>query len=256
MIGNTEIYSIPIGDCVGLSDTAVHILYSPLSDEIALATEDDVLSIRRHIEEGVPLDDDLKELMQELTPRHIPLSAPVPDVASFTKLSLLPNYTCNFACSYCYSSAGRSSQEIEWDKVRSALDYFIDENRIPVSPLSLFISGGGEPLVSWSTVTGKAIEYARLRALQKGFPLHISLITNGSLLTEEIASVLQANQCTVCVSFEVLEDLQNRQRRYYDEVHLHVEMLGRKGIRTERRKYWSGYQPVSGVLIVPIEFNT
>lgn len=232
MIGTTEIYDIPIGDYVGLPETAIYIVYSPLSDELILASEEDVLSIKRYLEEDAPVNDELKELIDEFLYKDIPTVAPVPDVTLFTKLSLLPNYTCNFACSYCYSSLGRSSQEIEWDKVKSTLDYFIDEHRIPLSPLSLFISGGGEPLVSWKTITRRTIEYAHSRAEQKGFPLHTSIITNGSLLTEEIASVLQKNHCSVCVSFEVLEDLQNIQRHYYDKVHKNIEMLGKIGLTT------------------------
>ena len=120
---------------------------------------------------------------------------------------------------------------MSWEKMRSALDFFIDENRIAPQPLSIFISGGGEPLLSWDTVS-KAITYARTRSEEKGFPLQISIITNGSLLTEEIAEFAAASNCSVCVSFEVLPQLQESQRKYFQAVSKNIEMLGRKKVRT------------------------
>ena len=120
---------------------------------------------------------------------------------------------------------------MSWEKMRSALDFFIDENRIAPQPLSIFISGGGEPLLSWDTVS-KAITYARTRSEEKGFSLQISIITNGSLLTEEIAEFAAVNNCSVCVSFEVLPQLQESQRKYFQAVSKNIEMLGRKKVRT------------------------
>lgn len=229
-IGTTEIFDIPIGDCVGLPVEDVSILYSPLQDEIIVASAEDVRCIKSYLEQDCPIDEETKDLIDNMTVSTVPKSCSVPNILSFTKLSLLPNYICNFACSYCYSSTGRSNQEIDWAKVQSVLDYFIDDKRISLQPLSLFISGGGEPLASWGRITQRSVEYARLRAEEKGFSLSISIITNGSLLTKNIASVLADYDCSVCVSFEVLDELQNKQRGGYDKVHKNIQLLGQMGI--------------------------
>ena len=230
----TEIFAVPVGIGVGHDDNeSVWIIHSPVKDEIALVAHDDFLRFLQYFEDGVsPEDDQLEDLISEMVCKEMtPQSVTIPDIRKTSKLSILPNHICNFSCSYCYSAAGRSTTRMSWEKMRSALDFFIDENRIAPQPLSIFISGGGEPLLSWDTVS-KAITYARTRSEEKGFSLQISIITNGSLLTEEIAEFAAASNCSVCVSFEVLPQLQESQRKYFQAVSKNIEMLGRKKVRT------------------------
>lgn len=231
---NTEIFAIPAGFDVEMNDNhAVNIVYAPLTDAIALASFSDIEQLLRFYNDGTaPDNDDLTGLISDMEcAETAPAMAAVPDIGKVTRLSLLPNLTCNFACSYCYSAAGRSSAEISWNKVQAVLDYFIDDARIPPQHLSIFISGGGEPLLSWNRVRD-AILYARQRAAAKGFTLQISIVTNGSLLTEETARFATDNDCSICVSFEVLPELQNRQRKNFDLVSKNIAMLGRFGVRT------------------------
>ena len=230
----TEIFAVPVGTDVGHDDNeSVWIIHSPVKDEIALVAHDDFLRFLQYFEDGVsPEDDQLEDLISEMVCKEMtPQSVTIPDIRKTSKLSILPNHICNFSCSYCYSAAGRSTTRMSWEKMQSALDFFIDENRIAPQPLSIFISGGGEPLLSWDTVS-KAITYARTRSEEKGFSLQISIITNGSLLTEEIAEFAAVNNCSVCVSFEVLPQLQESQRKYFQAVSKNIEMLGRKKVRT------------------------
>ena len=123
------------------------------------------------------------------------------------------------------------NKAIDQRKVKVMLDYFIDENRIKPQHLSLFISGGGEPLISWDSVS-ETIEYAKKRASDKGFTIHISIITNGSLLTENIVKLLKKYDCSVCVSFEILNELQDIQRKHFDKVDENIRLLGASGVRT------------------------
>lgn len=230
----TEIFAIPIGCDVKLADNnAVFVLYSPLRDETALVSADDVEQVRIFYDNGIkPCREELINLISDIDSVEItPSMVKIPDIRESTKLSLLPNLTCNFVCSYCYSATGRSATVITWDRVQAMLDYFINETRIPPQHLSIFISGGGEPLLSWDIVHD-AILYARSRALSKGFTLHISIVTNGSLLTETIARFAIEHNCSICVSFEVLPQLQNQQRKHFDIVSKNIEMLGRLGVRT------------------------
>ncbi len=89
-------------------------------------------------------------------------------------LMVVWNFTqaCNFKCKHCYQDAGRRiSDELTLEQKLRVVDE-LAENDVPMLAFS-----GGEPLVSrdfWPTL---------LAAATKGF--HISVATNGSLLTPE-----------------------------------------------------------------------
>lgn len=232
-LNTSEIFLEPVGDELGLSDdNQVYIMYSPLTEGLALVSGEDAARILAYAgASGEAEDSELGELIAEMTPARMPSVEDLTPLEKATKLSVLPNLTCNFSCSYCYSAKGRSKTVIEWDKVKAVLDYFIDDKRIEPQPLSIFISGGGEPLLSWNIVE-RLLEYAGTRAKEKGFPLYMSVVTNGSLLTEDIAESLKHHGCSVCISFEVLQDLQDAQRNHYHQVKSNLLMLGGKGVRT------------------------
>ena len=232
-LNNTEIFLVPAGYELGLKDSRdVYILYSPLTDGLALVSKSDAERIGGYIDDPASSEDsEITELIGEMTPERMPSVSDLTPLEKFTKLSIIPNLTCNFACSYCYSAKGRSKVTLDWDKAKAVLDHFIDEKRLAPQPLSIFVSGGGEPLLSWNLLK-RILEYARGRALEKGFPLYMSVVTNGSLLTEDIAASLKELDCSICISYEVLEDLQNDQRKHYSEVRANIEMLRRTGVRT------------------------
>ena len=226
-----EIFNISVGDDLGLHHfDDVSILYAPLCDQIALVDRKDEDAIRRYLEKGDSIQPELKDWMDEMKASVIPQTIDAPDISQTTKMSLLPNLTCNFTCSYCYSAQGRSSTVISWEKAKVVLDYFINPNRIRPQHLSLFISGGGEPLISWD-VTRKCIQYAVTRCREFGFTIHISVVTNGSMLNEQIVEFLHEYNCSVCISFEVLPHLQELQRRNYDLVNRNILLLHKFGVR-------------------------
>ncbi len=232
-LNESEIFLEPAGNGLGLTDNEqIQILYSPLTEGIALVQKDDAVRIAAYCQNPAETDDkEIADLIGEMTPDRIPSPHSSGTLHDITKLSILPNLTCNFTCSYCYSAKGRSRTVIEWKKVKAVLDFFIDEKRIQPQPLSIFISGGGEPLMSWDIVY-KTLQYARLRATEKGFPLYMSIVTNGSLLTEAIAAEIKKYGCSVCISYEILPELQDAQRKHYERVKENILMLGRMGVRT------------------------
>lgn len=232
-VAHTEIFLLPAGQLIGADSDDFFILYAPLSQDICFMEKKDAQAIKNHLEHSkISTEKELMEFANNLAnTSHTPTAIP-PMACQSTRMSLLPNYMCNFSCSYCYSAKGRSKQAVNWEKVKATLNYFIDKNRIePSQTLSLFISGGGEPLLSWDVVS-LAIDYARERANSQGFNLRISLITNGSLLTETKVKWLKTRECSVCVSFEVLEDLQNNQRGQHERVSHSLQLLGEAGVTT------------------------
>lgn len=151
--------------------------------------------------------------------------------SDFTTLSLMPNQMCNFSCRYCYSAEGRSSKVIDKAILHKGLDFFIDRQRIASQTLKMFVSGGGEPFVT-QDITCHALEYAHERAQEQGFQLWASVVTNGSIVNDKIINVLKQYGTSVCVSFEVLEDLQEQLRGRYRTVSETLASYGKAGVPT------------------------
>lgn len=155
---------------------------------------------------------------------------PAKSVHDMDNMVILPNHKCNFSCSYCYAAKGRSDAEIDIEKLNVALDWFLDENRIPEKDLFVFIVGGGEPTMSWNVVVEIIEKVARARKNRAG-KISLAMTTNGSLITEERAQILAESGVMVNVSFEVLRDVQNKQRGMCDEVERGIETLQRAGAK-------------------------
>lgn len=149
--------------------------------------------------------------------------------SEFTNLSILPNLKCNFKCAYCYSAKGRSNVEIPIDKLRTMLDWFIDARRVKCKELSIFISGGGEPLLSLDKLKF-ILEYSDALAKKQGLKMVYMMNTNGSLLMPEIVDLLKLHQVEVGVSFDILPEVQNAQRGQYEKVAENIRMMVLRGL--------------------------
>ena len=149
--------------------------------------------------------------------------------SEFTTLSILPNLKCNFKCSYCYSAKGRSTAEIPIDKLKTMLDWFINTKRVAHKALNIFVSGGGEPLLS-SDKLRFIFEYGSSLAEQQGLKVVFILNTNGSLVTLETIELFKAYHVEVGVSFDILPDIQNTQRGQYEIVAENIRTMVGQGV--------------------------
>lgn len=222
LINKNEIQTMAVGDYFGLDIEELYLVYSPLAGASFVARQSDIAILEEALlkkAEGMSISEDIQDIIESLTNFWgiDPYMSVVSDPSEYTKLSILPNFICNFSCSYCYSAKGRSNQAVDKSKLKAMLDYFIDPNRAKSKDLSIFISGGGEPLISWDIVSF-ILEYGAERATQKGVTLEISLMTNGSKISSRVIEILKEHDVITGVSFDILEDVQNRQRGKYDEV--------------------------------------
>lgn len=210
-------------DIYTYADDGYVILYSPIARKYAVATQEQVdgfLERGSHAEVFKPLAD------------YIPLEKQhkVRHPEDYTLLTVLPNNACNFNCSYCYSAGGRNQSVIDIDKLCRGIDYFIDSKPADFTkPLTISYMGGGEPLLSWEHVS-RSIGYAETKASSKKLRLHFRIITNGSILNEQIIQFLKEKKVEVSVSFEILEEIQNLQRKHYDLVRRNLRALIDAGI--------------------------
>ena len=194
------------------------VLYSPIARKYVVATQeqvDDFLYKGYHAEVFRPLTD------------YIPLEKQhkVRHPKDYTLLTVLPNNVCNFNCSYCYSAGGRNQSVIDIDRLCRGIDYFMDSKPADFSkPLTISYMGGGEPLLSWKQVR-RSIEYAEAKAASRNLRLNFRIITNGSIMNEQIIEFLKAKNVDVSVSFEILEEIQNQQRKHYNLVRRNLRTL-------------------------------
>lgn len=201
----------------------VFLVYAPLAGVFFLADTDMVQRLENAVTSKG--DKEFEELLEQLNVCSEDYkSRIVDDPSNFTHLSILPNLICNLSCTYCYSAKGRSKTEVDQAHLKIILDYFIDKKRTDSSQLSIFISGGGEPLISWEKLKF-LFDYSRKKADEQDFSLDIFLMTNGTLLTSDIIRELKKYEINVGVSFEILPDVQNSQRGHYEEVSKNIQLL-------------------------------
>lgn len=142
-------------------------------------------------------------------------------------LTLLLNQICNFSCAYCYSSKGRSKEEMSLETIKAVLDFYVVRERGEY--LQIVFSGGGDPLLSFDKFKG-AVDYAKLLASKNDVRLDVGVVTNGSLLKDDIIGYLKENDIGLVVSFDILKDVHNAQRSHYDVVAGTIDKLLNSGM--------------------------
>jgi radical SAM protein with 4Fe4S-binding SPASM domain len=152
----------------------------------------------------------------------------------YTLLTVLPNNRCNFNCTYCYSAGCRNTEELDISKLKNCINFFIEtkRNRPSRRALSISFMGGGEPMLSWETVKA-AIEYSEVKAISEDLDVTFRIISNGSLLSDDQIGFIKVHKVGMSISFEILEDIQNLQRKNFDTVQKNLFKLLEHGIDTQ-----------------------
>lgn len=206
-----ELFEIPINDGINKGKT---IVYAPLKGFVQLAgNKDEIRAYKRYAE--------------DLYDRSIGMTSV--DPKEFRTLMILPNNKCNFHCSYCYSAKGRSNIEMSREMLYGALEWFITPDRLPGKKLTIIFIGGGEPLLSWPIVRD-GVEYALELNKKRYGELYISLVTNCSILNDEIIDFCLRTNTGICASYDILEDAQRRYRGHYDEVTNNINIYSSRGV--------------------------
>lgn len=144
-------------DDLGRDD--LELIYAPIADAMLLVSHPEADALEQAIEQ--PGDPELSDVVETLL-GGIPAGQrdhKVTHVDQFLLMYVLPNYTCNFSCSYCFSAKGRSGKALDKAHLKDALDYFIDSKRVTSKRLAISYLGGGEPTLSWDVVKF-GLEYA------------------------------------------------------------------------------------------------
>ncbi len=217
-----EIYPIPVDKRF--------LVYAPLSRECFMADTEEVCRMEKYLETEIG-NEDIKRQVDSILSRQTSSRTirSKQRIAQIHKLTILPNYACNFSCSYCYSTQGRSGKKMEFQQAKSAIDFFINKERTSLKELWLAVLGGGEPFLTPS-LTEKIIRYAVQRADEQAIKLGIGLTTNGSVYHQGLSETMIENRVSLGISFEVLEDIQNFQRQDYGKVSAVIDHYSQNGV--------------------------
>ena len=227
LLAEQDLYVLASGE-----DGRQNVVYSPLADSAFLADVADLRGLARAILSPDEAEEDYLQALHGLTD-VLPVSERegyICDERDFINLSILPNNICNFSCAYCYSAKGRSSARLPLAKAKAAVDFFLHEGRCPGPLFTVSIFGGGEPMLSWMDVVAPLIEYVYQSAGQRGRQVAVTLITNGSLVDEQLIRKCLDHRLNLVVSYDVLEDVQNAQRRHFAEVTANIRLLIDRGV--------------------------
>jgi len=130
-------------------------------------------------------------------------------------------YKCNFKCVHCYNPSDAGKKELLKEEIFSILDQLVDLGTVQVA------FTGGEMFMRPDVMD--IIFYAR----KKG--LYVAVMTNGSLLTEEIADELISMgvgnfEISVLGASKETFDKMTQIKGSFDKVMSVVRMLRRKGV--------------------------
>lgn len=151
---------------------------------------------------------------------------------------------CNLRCKYCFieGNIGKDykRQLMSMEVVKRSIDWFTEllhDYQGTASPSIVFY--GGEPLTNWNTIK-YALEYLH----EKKEKIDTVLITNGTLVTKEIAETLKKYNVYVSVSLDGSQECTDVNRLYQDGRGAYADTVN--GIRILRA---AGVEPsVSSVL--------
>ena len=154
--------------------------------------------------------------------------------SSLVSMAIMPTARCNFSCGYCYAAAAHGSATLSELQIRAAIAYYYGRWGGPGKSVSICILGGGEPLVAPQT-TRAAMRIARETEQATGTRARVSLVTNGSLIDVPLATDMMRWNITPRISFDILPDLQRKQRGDYGAVVRGLRNLAEAGLQPEIR---------------------
>lgn len=129
----------------------------------------------------------------------------------WSRLELSLSERCNLACRYCYCGTCRdelpNSGLMPWETAKRAIDGLFARCRGQDVTITFF---GGEPLLN-KEVMKRAVAYCREQASAKGVKANFVTTTNATLMDDETAELIAANNFGLMVSMDGPRELHDAQ---------------------------------------------
>lgn len=116
---------------------------------------------------------------------------------------------CNFNCIYC--QAGNLNQKESYNMSKETAKKAVEIAMESPSRYLTFEFQGGEPLMNFETIK-YIIEYSK--SISNGKYIEYNLVSNLTLLTDEMIEFFIDNKVTICTSIDGNRELQNKNRPY------------------------------------------
>jgi uncharacterized protein len=136
---------------------------------------------------------------------------------------------CNQVCVYCHA-ASRPENQKGYDMTRETARQTVDFIFQSPSKCITIEFQGGEPLLNFDIVR-YIVDYANKKNKSYKKDLQFSLVTNLTLLTEDILNYFVENNVGICTSIDPPKEVHDRNRRYlkgpgtYDDVEKKIKEL-------------------------------
>lgn len=228
-----NIFFIPIGDLLNKNIADYVLVYSPLAESMIILEKDEAERLHRCLDNynDECENGEISKIVESLNDYESieTRSDQIRSCKDFVTLYVLPNYACNFSCSYCFAAQGRDKQRLKLSNLLLMIDWMLDTNRTSEKRIYISFLGGGEPILSFDVIS-KGIEYGNQIARERGFEIVWSVVTNGSLITGEMLDFFKRENVIVRYSFEIIPEIQMLQRGNYDKVDSSIKLACSKGM--------------------------
>jgi len=189
-----------------------------------------------------------------MSPLNLEPSSVLSGASQQIMLMLSPH--CNMACTYCILDQGRhitSCSLMPAHIAKASVDWMFN-NTFPVNrPLEIILFGG-EPLLNPDSIK-IAVTGARILSDRHNIPIHLQIVTNLTLISDEIAKFLAENDVAVMVSIDGPRRIHNTCRRFkdgsgsYDNVIAGLSILNRY---MDIKKIWARSTLTEGFSVLEV----
>ena len=167
------------------------------------------------IEKGMIVEDD--EDGREEKEYYVAPTQEIKELAQrglyITNLRLNVTQNCNLRCKYCFENAlenYENRQKMDFETAKKAVDVFLDlleKNGKSEGNIRFF---GGEPLLDFSLIT-RVVEHVKQNK-NENITIHFMVNSNGTLITDEMASYFAENDIHMIISLDGLEEINDINR--------------------------------------------
>lgn len=147
------------------------------------------------------------------------LCLPIDDFRTkyFSHVALILNNICNLACEYCYANKGEFNQAgniMTFEIAKDVIDkMFINAKKNKGQKIGICFFGG-EPLLQFNLIK-QIVKYVDL-INEDNYRVAYSVITNGTLLTDEIVNFFVKYAFKVTISLDGTKEAHDRMRKFKD----------------------------------------
>ena len=196
-----------------VNDNEMGVLYAPLLGKFCTVNMEGVDIIQQFIREGRNKEHEFYSFLEEnkfLEEGELPRVAnPGPYLPKDLTLSITTN--CNLRCTYCYAEGGAVHLNLPWESIKISIEQMYTYGKMrKKKEVELSFHGTGEATLH-KEVFFQTVRYA-LDLLPKNWKINFYLVTNGTLLDEQLVEFLALHNFTVVLSMDGPKEIQNTQR--------------------------------------------